>query len=271
MSEPLLTCPDCNSSNLDISIEDEEMIFRCEDCGWRKNERNYFYLDAWDVVIRQALAPVDILDSLLTDNDIIEFLKPRLKGVSYLSNYKDMSDEHLRGEVGTAHHIYLRQMVVLAVSYMELILKKFFKCLFIAQPRRMHAYLSEQRGKAVVSLREILRAPTKEELIMSLVEQAATIAIGPRFDKVIDKIVRECHIDLDRPFVEDVRALIELRNRIIHEDSGEEEIGISQVRNGFGLLLYLLYVLGCAAKKYQIPYRDDFGFLDEFQKQLRHN
>lgn len=269
MSEQL-ACPDCNFNSLNITVEDGEMIFLCENCGWRRIEQNYFYLTAWSVEIRQALAPIDILQSLLTDKHVVEFLRPRLKGVSYLSNYPDASDEYLFGEVGTAHQVYLKQMIVLATTYAELILKDFFRCLFIARPPRMNTYLSpEGKGKATVSLNEILNTASKEELIMNLVEQATSVAVGPKFDKVVEKIIRECKLELDRPFVEDLRALNELRNRIVHEGRIETEIHIQQVHNSFGLLLYLVYVLGQAAKEYQIPYWDEFGFLDDFKRQLQ--
>lgn len=229
-----------------------------------------FDLSAWNVEIRQALAPIDILQALLTDEHIVEFLKPRLKGVSHLSNYPEASDEYLFEEVGIAHQVYLRQMIVLATTYMELILKDFFYCLFIAQPLRMNVYLSpEGNRKAMVALNEILNTDSKEQLVINLAEQAASVAVGPRFDKVVHKIIKECKFQLDRPFVEDLRVLNELRNQIVHEDKIKAEVSIEQVHDSIGLLLYLLYVLGQSADKYQMPYLDEFGFMDDFEKQLR--
>jgi hypothetical protein len=101
------------------------MIFLCENCGWQKIEENYFYLTAWSVEIRQALAPVDVLQSLLTDTEIAKFLRPRLRGVSHLSNFTDASDKYLFWEISIAHQVYLRQMIVLATMYVELILEDF--------------------------------------------------------------------------------------------------------------------------------------------------
>jgi hypothetical protein len=269
MNQQHLICPDCNTSPLIDTYEDGQMIFSCENCGWLKIENNFFYLTAWEVQIRQALAPIDILESLLTDKDTTKFLKPRLKGVSHLSNYEIQTDEYLVAEISIAYQIYLKQMIVLATTYVEQILKDFFKCLFNSKPQRMNTYLSSDgKGKAIVTLNEVLIAPSREEIIFNLVERAVTVAVGPKFDKIVGKIIKECQLKLDRPFVEDLRALNEQRNRIIHEDT-IEEINIQQVHNSFGLLLYLLYILGCAANEYNIPCIDECGFLDDFDRQLR--
>lgn len=60
-------------------------------------------------------------------------------------------------------------MIVLAVSYMELILKDFFQCLFRAHPLRMNPVLrSKGNKKATVSLTEIVDAPSKDLLLRGL-------------------------------------------------------------------------------------------------------
>ncbi|GEM_PF-4224554 len=262
-------CPDCNFTPLDLTVEDGEMRFFCENCGWQKIEEKYFYLTGWNVEIRQALTPVDILQSLLTDVDVAKFLRPRLKGVSYLSNFNDRSDEYLFGEIKIAYQVYLKQMIVLATTYVELILKDFFECLLTAHPQRMNIYLSsEGTGKAMITLNEVINEISKETLMLRLTERAASIAVGPKFDKVVEAIIKECKLELHRPLVEDLRTLNELRNRIVHENT-REEINIQQVHNNFGLLIYLLFILGQTAKKYRIPYWDEFCFLEDFKKQLR--
>src|SRR5262245_2421541 len=91
MHEELLTCPECGFKPLDVSVEDGQMAFFCENCGWKRIERKFFYLTGWNIEIRQALAPVDIIQSLLTADDVVKFLRPRMKGVSYLSQYRDAS------------------------------------------------------------------------------------------------------------------------------------------------------------------------------------
>jgi hypothetical protein len=133
----------------------------------------------------------------------------------------------------------------------------------------MNKYLSsEGKGRAMIALNEVINTASREELLLRLIEQAASTAVGPKFDKVVETIIKECKLEIDRPFVEDLRTLNELRNRIIH-DNTSEEIDIQQVHNNFGLLLYLIYVLGQAAEKYQVPCLDEFGFIEDFERQLQ--
>ena len=178
MSEQLIACPACHFNPLSIAVEDGEMIFSCEKCGWQKIERNYFYLTAWHIEIRQAIAPIDILQSLLTDEQIVEFLRPRLNGISHLSSYTDASDEYVFREVRSAHQVYLKQMIVLATTYAELILKDFYHCLFIAHPQRMNRFLVEGgKGKAKVSLNEILDAASKRNVSIGLRQLLRKISV----------------------------------------------------------------------------------------------
>ncbi|HEX2949865.1 MAG TPA: hypothetical protein VHV83_09925 [Armatimonadota bacterium] len=262
--DKILVCPACKYTPLNSIVEDGVIIYTCEDCGWQKLERNYFYLTSWDVEIRQALAPIDIIHSIFTDGDVVDFLKPRLQGVSHISHCQDMPDGYIFGEVNIAYQIYLRQMVVLATTYAELILKDFFRCLFIAQPLRMNPYLARDgSGKATIPLNTILQAGTKEELLLTLTEHASSLAVGGQLHKVVEKIIKECKLKLDKPITTDLREVVDLRNRIVHEGK-KEELQLDCIHKSFGLLRYLLYVLGQAAVEYQIPYLDDCGLLLEF-------
>jgi hypothetical protein len=250
-------------------VEDGEMISRCENCGWQKIERKYFYVTGWEVEIRQALGPVDILEALLTSSETAEFLRPRLKCISYLSNYPEASREYLLGEVNTAYQLYLRQMIVLAVTYAELMLKDFYFSLFVAQHQRMHQYLAaDHRGKATVSLNEIINTTSREDLLAMLAERASLSAVKVSLDKVVERLVKECRIELERPIIEDLGRLIRLRNEIVH-GRVSEDINIKLVHNSFGLLLCLLYVLTRAASEYRMPYWDDSGFIEGFERQSR--
>ncbi|MCP4614289.1 MAG: hypothetical protein GY845_36855 [Planctomycetes bacterium] len=267
MHKDLLKCPACNFEPLEVTIEsDSEIVFFCEECGWSKVETDYFYPTGWYMEINQALAPVDILQSLLTAEDITLFLKPRLKGVSHLSNYEDASPDYLLGEVNIAYAVYLRQMIVLATTYVELLLKDFFKYLFVFNPQRMNPYLApDGKGKAIISLNEILLTESKEFLLASLAEKAASRAVGPKFDKVVERLIRDCQLNYDKSLVENLRNLNELRNCIVHEGK-VVEVDIQQVHDNFDLLLHLLYVLKEAAEKCKIIYWDDFGLVDDFEK-----
>lgn len=269
-------CPDCGSEHISITNEKNEIEYSCINCDWIEFRKNPFHVDAWSVEIHQALAPIDILESLFSNKDIIEFIRPRLKGYSHLNSLKletgelDLSDEYLRGEIDIAYRVYLRQMIVLATSYIELILKDFFIAWFIAKPLRMNQTLPpENKTQAFISLNEILSNDSKEELINNLAEKAASKKVGKTsIDKILGKLLSDCKIQPDLPIVNDVKLLKEQRNRIVHDEI-DEEVTIKQVYSSFSLILYLLYILTKVADYDNVPYVDEIGFIHDFETKLQ--
>lgn len=272
MCEQVIQCPECKYENVPLTVKDgEEVWYFCENCGWEKTPRFPFPVEVWNVEIRQALAPLDILQALLSDREIVDFLRPRLKGVSYLSqpipNF-DLGDGYYWGEIQNANSLYLSQMLVLALTYAELMVKDFYLCLFYEQPLRMNPILASERNqKAIVYLNEIIQAASKDELIDRLVERSASRAAARPIDEVIAKIIKECKLELTHPIVSDLKTLKEQRNRIVHEGENTE-ITHSQVLGAYGQLMYLLYILVEAALRYKIPFFDRTGFFYEFQEKL---
>jgi hypothetical protein len=79
-------------------------------------------------------------------------------------------------------------MLVLATTYVELILKDFFRCLFIEHPLRMNKYLSsEGKRKGTITLTEVINATSREDLLLSLAERSAPIAVGPSSVKLLKR------------------------------------------------------------------------------------
>jgi len=167
-----------------------------------------------------------------------------------------------------AQQVYLRQMIVLSASYVELILRDFFECLFRAHPLRMNQVLPpKDSNKAVVSLSEIVKADSKEALLAGLASQAAGYKASGEIDRILRELTADCRIQLDRPFLEDLRELKELRNRIVHDDT-DEQVTFAKVHSSFGLVLYIIYVLSQVADTYKIPCWDDVGFTEDFRIKL---
>lgn len=101
------TCPECGHQHLAVTLEDDgTILYDCGNCDWYFPGPEPFHLGAWSVQIQQALAPIDILQSLLTDPDSVSFLRPRLRGVSYLARMRStddwVSDEYFHGEMEVA-------------------------------------------------------------------------------------------------------------------------------------------------------------------------
>ncbi len=223
------------------------------------------------MTIRQALAPFDILQTLLTDKSIVTFLKPRLKGISHLSEPTlgfESGNEYYQREVEAANAVYLCQLVVIAVTYAELIIKDFFYCLFLVHPQRMNQFLTldgESKGK--IKFNEVLQAESKETLIESLAERVAARAASTKIDKIVAKLVKESAITPQLPLIDDLKELNELRNVIVHEGKNND-VTAEQVIAGFGLVSYLLYILGEIAIKFGVVTLDEASFLFKSRTRL---
>lgn len=268
-------CPNCGDY-VSESIEGNVAVYSCQSCDWVDVQRELFMVGIWSVTIHQALAPIDILQSLLTSPDVAQFLRPRLKGISYLCDTGPIrqftvdSDTYLIGEVDIAYQVYLRQMVVLASTYIELILKDFFRAFFVAKPSRMNTVLAlSGKGEASIPLNEILKAESLDQLVLNLAMRASMIKGSGEPDKIMEALIKDCKITLDRPLVDDIRLLKERRNRIVHEWN-DDIVDIQQVLNSFGMILYLLYVLVLIADIYSVPYLDDVDFMRDFKNEC-HN
>lgn len=263
-----MTCPDCGNKRIIETQKDGKLLCECENCDWSIATNDFFYITAWYVELDQALAPIDILNSMLTGADISKVVKRRIQGKSYLSNFREAPDEYFEGEIRIAHQVYLRQMIVLAVTYLEQMLKDYFRCELMAFPNRMNKYLSNDgRGKAFISLNEVIDESSKESLLRRLAERAATHAVDPRFDRIIEKIVSDYHIDVRSEIQREIREFVELRNRIVH-DATKEEVSIEKVYEAFELNHCILYILAIACDANQIPYYDETGFLDNYKEYL---
>lgn len=247
-------CPSCGSEDVEAVQDGDAIQYGCRSCDWQLKSASPFFLGAWSVRLQQALAPLDILSSLMTDPDGVSFLKSRIKGVSYLSSFPldaaraESSDEYLRGEMDIAYNVYLRQSIVLAATYVELVLADFFQCLYHAYPLRMNDVLPPRdKARASIPLDQIVASDSKEVLLSRLAVQAGKLKTDNEPHKTVKQLVSDCGIRLERPLVEDLKRFRELRNQIVH-DGTEVQVTVSQVHEVFGIVLYLLFVLGQACE-----------------------
>jgi hypothetical protein len=269
MTNSSIKCSECGNDPIYLNLGDEYCFYLCDNCGWGKSVTHPFRIGVWSVKISQALAPIDVLYSLLTSEEIVDFLRPRLKVLSYLGRQVqnfDFEDEYFRGEIEIANKVYLSQMIVLSLTYAELIVKNFYRCLYSEQPQRMNSVLlaSDDKGKAKIYLNEVLEASSKDELLDRLVERAANKASSRKIDEIVSTIIKDCKLILERPVAQDLKKLNEKRNKIVHEGK-LDAVEIDEVLDSYGLLMYLLYVIGEATIKYDLPFIDEVDFLMNFK------
>ena len=120
------------------------------------------------------------------------------------------------------YETFRRQVVVLAVTYVELITEDFLKCAFTHCPKSMYSYLNQmadQKGK--IDLREVLDAESKEALLDSLALKSARIASQGKFRVLAKNIESITRGKFQAGLVDEIEAIIERRNRLVHEDGGD--------------------------------------------------
>lgn len=274
MCEIYVECPKCQDKYnlLRTDGDNEQQLYSCESCGWEKTVVRPFHIGGWSVQLRQALAPLDVLQSLFTDQDVVKFLRPRLRGISHLSsaipNF-DLGDKYYQGEVDTAYQVYLNQMLVLAVTYAELIVKDFYYCSFLDQPKAINEILTiEGERKATVTLGEVIDADSTYELLDMMAERAAAKMSKGKINDVVSKLIRDCKVACGHPIAEELRLLNERRNQIVHEGK-LDDVEINDVENSYRQVTYLLYVLGEAAIKRNLPLVDEVGFMIAFRETVK--
>ena len=264
-------CDDFMLFSRDLDTENNAIINSCAVCDWIEVEHNPFYVSAWVVSVNQALAPIDIVQSLLTNKDVVGFLRPRLAGVSFLANRDSSaweftvgSDEYLRGEVDIAYQTYLRQMIVLAATYIELILKDFFDSFFTASPQ----YLIDLLGKNDAFVKKAMNAVTFDNIMKGDARDAMvnhafnSMQRGDRW-RILEYLADHTPIRLDLKLLfNGLKSLITQRDDIAHnslydpfDNSG---LDVQQVYEDFKLVINLLCVLEEIAKKNDIPYWKEF-------------
>lgn len=264
-------CDGFTTFSRELDTENNAIIYSCTVCDWMEVEYNPFYVSAWIVSVNQALAPIDIVQSLLTNQDIVGYLRPRLTGVSYLNDRSSSaweftvgSDSYLKGEIETAYQTYLRQMIVLAATYIELILKDFFDSFCKAKPSYLIELLAQndsfiKKVMNVVTFDKIMSGDAKEAMINHAFN---SMQRADRW-RIVKHLAERAPIQIDREVLfEELKSLITQRDNIAHnslynpfDNSGFD---VQQVYNYFRLIINLLCVLEKIAEQNGIPYWKDF-------------
>lgn len=216
----------------------------------------------------------EALQLLLNDQDALAHHAANLQIVSVtrltgILEQIDASGDHpLRQkwleDIASSNKVYLRQMIILAVTYLERIIVEFLQCLFISHPSRMYEFLApkqEKNSRGKVDLNEIVAAESKEALVTSLATRAASIATQGKFRTTINNIERLAKTELDTTLVCSIESLVEQRNRIVHEASSEE-VTTGQVSSAFDTVINFLHTLGEIAVENQISCHDPIWGVD---------
>jgi hypothetical protein len=120
-----------------------------------------------------------------------------------------------------AGEIFIGQMIVLLVTYLELMISEYLEVLFAKHPMRMHEFLiSNRQGLTLngkVDLQEIINAESKDEIIDNLSKVAAMNATFGKFEVTLARLERLSNSKIRETQRENLLFLVEYRNKIVHE------------------------------------------------------
>lgn len=118
----------------------------------------------------------------------------------------------------------------------------------------MYEFIEDSKGaKGYVSIKEIIKSSSIPEVISELAEQASSNALKGSFSSQLKNLSRVAKEDqLGNDLKLRVTAIVEQRNRIVHEAS-LEIVSADQVRSVFDSCLELIKFLAGLANECGVP------------------
>ena len=163
--------------------------------------------------------------------------------------------DRISSDVEQAGKFYSGQMVVLASTYIELVLKDFLGIFFSHFPGRMYEFLytqDKEEHKGAVSLKEIIKVDSMPELINNLAEQATANILKGRFTAQLNNLAKITKLEPTNDLKTKLSSLVERRNRIVHEVS-KEEVKENDVESAFDTCTDLIKYLAEVSAHNNIP------------------
>lgn len=170
--------------------------------------------------------------------------------------------ESHRASIELAVERYSRQMVVLARTYLETLLKEFLLVRFVGEPMLMHDYLADDNGNGagMVRLAELVRSTSKESLLELLASRATSKAVKGKFKAVATRLKKLTGHDIPNDLVSRISDWTELRNRIVH-NGDRIDVGDERVEEIFADVQEFVLFLGRTAHALALAYEDGGNFL----------
>ena len=145
---------------------------------------------------------------------------------------------------GLVDHFASQTIVSVCTSF-EVAIKEFLSVWFFHHPQHIHEYLATNQTKGVVPLKGIIDATDRDELLQRLAAKAADVATNGIYSKVLGRVEKHSKIAAPSGLAEDMSALREIRNRIVHEKEQESgrSIAVSKAQHAVDeAILYLARV-----------------------------
>lgn len=180
----------------------------------------------WYVQINFLSHLNNLLESFVLNKELRELyfqktFKPEDK------EFKDAEEWWLGHRLEEIRDFFDRQTIVLLNTYIELMLKEFFKCFFCLHHIHMYDYLQAgfndgQTQKGFVSLKKIVEAKSKKALISKLADEATSNITSYRFSSILGNLEKLTKEKVPEDLRKGLLDIVEKRNQIVHEHSEEK-------------------------------------------------
>lgn len=204
--------------------------------------------------IHQFIRSQEALDAYL---NTVEVMTGGEHGIEVTHDPETIRHWHdmISSDVKKAGSFYDSQMVVLASTYFELIMKDFFAAVFTRHPIRMYEFIpsGENQGqKGFVNLKEVLDAGSLPQLLSSLVGRVTEKVARDSFPSQLKHLTKVTKLEIPAELKDRLTALVERRNRIVHAAS-DEVVGEADVEAALDTCLDTIKFLAEAAAANSIP------------------
>lgn len=180
-----------------------------------------FRVQFWKRRVYEAISSFSALDQLVSDDAAIAAHKDMLRLVTRggLARFGiDFADQSIRN----AHSTHRRQIIVLAASYADGVVKEFVRTYFVVHPMAMHDFLGAEKHRGHVSLSDISESASIGELVSDLSDRAASEFMKAKSRNRLERLFRFAPDSAEPDLELRLRNLYEKRNRIVHEGDETE-------------------------------------------------
>jgi hypothetical protein len=203
-----------------------------------EKEANVFNAGKWLFeVIRTIGVYRTVNDFILDKNAQTAYLESR-KVVTYFEKDEEFFEEICEDKetiklfhddviesISDTSKFYNRQVIVLASTYVELILKDFLLIFFKQFPERMYEFIYEQdkqESKGSISLKEVLKVKNIDDLMEQLSNQATANLLKGKLSSQLKNLMKITKHNFDDDLTNELIQLNEFRNSIVHENLKSE-------------------------------------------------
>lgn len=227
-----------------------------------------FWGDLFHFTIDENLSAYKALYELISDTEFLKvyFLKKDQEFKDKISKDKlpDELDQGVRTltilsklkGIADATIIFNQQTLVVLATIIESMLDEFFLCVFCIFPEKMYEYVQldeDGKIKGKIDIKEVIKSPSREDLLLSLAKQAASKATQGEFKSVIKRLKKvTVGEEFSKDLSEKIIKLNETRNKIVHELSNIE-VSFDDVEKAFEAAFEMVEYLEKIAKQMGIP------------------